>query len=273
MLSEKPWKLVDFLMVVTLLFTLLLGGIFSSLLAALRGDAAMNAQSESVNFTISLCLYGTILALVHMMVRGRGTSWRTAFGFTPARLLSALVTALGVTFIVLPIARYLGTLSVELMDKVHLKAVPQQSVQMLQTNVSAGSRIFLGILAIVIAPVTEEVLFRGILYPFVKQRGYPKAALLGSAILFGALHLNLMTFVPLTFLGLILAWLYDTTDNLAAPIFAHSLFNFDNFLQAVLETLKWNWILIDIATFVIGGCLVGLVILFWQRPGAKITGL
>src|SRR6266480_6172317 len=261
MLSEKPWKLMDFLMAMTLLFTLLLVGIFSSLLAALRGDAAMNVQSESVNFTISLCVYGTMLAVVHMIVRGRGTSWRTAFGFTPARLLSALVTALGVTFIVLPIARYLGTLSVELMDKVHLKAVPQQSVQMLQTNVSAGSRIFLGILAIVIAPVTEEVLFRGILYPFVKQRGYPKAALLGSAILFGALHLNLMTFVPLTFLGLILAWLYDSTDNLIAPIFAHSLFNLDNFLQA---TLNWKWIVIDLATFALGACLVGLVILFRQ---------
>ena len=260
-------------MAMTLLFTLLLAGIGSSLLAASGGaDAAMNAHSEAVNFAISLCVYGTMLALVHMIVRGRGTSWRAAFGFTPAGLLSALVMALGVTFIVLPIARYLGTLSVDLMEKVHWKAVPQQSVQMLQNNGSAGTRIFLGVLAIVVAPVTEEVLFRGILYPYVKQLGYPRAALFGSAILFGALHLNLMTFVPLTFLGLILAWLYDATDNLAAPIFAHSLFNFDNFLQAVLKTLDWNWIFIDFATFFIGGGLVGVVILFRQARGAKTDG-
>jgi len=70
-----------------------------------------------------------------------------------------------------------------------------------------------------------------------------------------------MTFVPLTFLGLILAWLYDSTDNLIAPIFAHSLFNLDNFLQA---TLNWKWIVIDLATFALGACLVGLVILFRQ---------
>ena len=100
---------------------------------------------------------------------------------------------------------------------------------MLQTTVAAGSQVFLAFLAVVVAPVTEELLFRGILYPFIKQRGYPRLALWGTAVLFGALHLNLMTFIPLTFLGLVLAWLYDTTDNLLAPIFAHSLFNTANF--------------------------------------------
>src|SRR6266480_53374 len=261
MLSEKPWKPMDFLMVVTLLFTLLLGGIFANLLASARADVSVDAGSQVVNFAVSLCLYGTILALVHLMVRARGASWRTAFGFRSTRQFSALLMAMGVTFIVLPIARCLKTLSVALMDRIHLKAVPQQAVQMLQTDVSVGSQVFLGVLAILVAPLTEEILFRGILYPFVKQRGYPKAALLGSAILFGALHLNLMTFVPLTFLGLILAWLYDSTDNLVAPIFAHSLFNLDNFLQA---TLNWKWIVIDLATFALGACLVGLVILFRQ---------
>jgi membrane protease YdiL (CAAX protease family) len=100
---------------------------------------------------------------------------------------------------------------------------------------AAGPQVFLAFLAVVVAPVTEELLFRGILYPFVKQQGHPGLALWGTAILFGALHLNLMTFVPLTFLGLVLAWLYDTTDNLLAPIFGHSLFNLANFFRAIWE--------------------------------------
>src|SRR5256885_13422519 len=109
------------------------------------------------------------------------------------------------------------------MGQCHVEAVPHQSVRMLQTGISLGPEIFLALLAIAIAPVTEELLFRGILYPFIKQRGYPNLALWGTAVLFGALHLNLTTFAPLTFLGVGLAWLYDTTDNLAAPILAHSL--------------------------------------------------
>ena len=236
MLSTKPWKLMDFLTVIVLLSVLLLGGIFSNLLSATAPDVPAQRQNEAVNFAVSLCLYGAILGLVHLIVRTRQTNWPTAFGFTSTRQMSALLLALGVTCIVLPIAWYLlGPLSVKVMEHLGRQAVPQTSVQVLQTSASVGPQIFLAILAVFVAPVTEELLFRGILYPFIKQRGYPNLALWGTAVLFGALHLNLMTFVPLTFLGVVLAWLYDTTDNLAAPIFAHSLFNLANFFRAVWE--------------------------------------
>jgi membrane protease YdiL (CAAX protease family) len=235
MLSARPWKLIDFLVVMALLFMLLVGGIFSNFLAATRGDVALDTQTQAINFAVSLAMYGAIVALVHLMVVGRQSNWGTAFGFTSTRQLAALLMALGITCIVLPIAWYLGDLSAKVMEEFHRKAVPQQSVQVLQTSVSAGPQIFLAILAIVVAPVTEELLFRGILFAFIKQRGYPKLALWGTAVLFGALHLNLMTFIPLTFLGLVLAWLYDATDNLVAPIFAHSLFNLANFIRAVWE--------------------------------------
>ena len=236
MLSTKPRKLMDFLTVIVLLSVLLLGGIFSNLLSATAPDVPAQRQNEAVNFAVSLCLYGAILGLVHLIVRTRQTNWPTAFGFTSTRQMSALLLALGVTCIVLPIAWYLlGPLSVKVMEHLGRRAVPQTSVQVLQTSASVGPQIFLAILAVFVAPVTEELLFRGILYPFIKQRGYPNLALWGTAVLFGALHLNLMTFVPLTFLGVVLAWLYDTTDNLAAPIFAHSLFNLANFFRAVWE--------------------------------------
>ena len=227
---------MDFLTVIVLLSVLLLGGIFSNLLSATAPDVPAQRQNEAVNFAVSLCLYGAILGLVHLIVRTRQTNWPTAFGFTSTRQMSALLLALGVTCIVLPIAWYLlGPLSVKVMEHLGRQAVPQTSVQVLQTSASVGPQIFLAILAVFVAPVTEELLFRGILYPFIKQRGYPNLALWGTAVLFGALHLNLMTFVPLTFLGVVLAWLYDTTDNLAAPIFAHSLFNLANFFRAVWE--------------------------------------
>jgi|SRR5438128_6200909 len=235
MLSEKPWKRMDFLVVTALLSLLLLGGILSHLFSKAPADVPVDVQSQVVSFGITLFLYGAILVLVHLLVRSRGTSWRKAFGFESPRQLSALFLAVGVTFIVLPIAWYLGNLSVGVMERLRLKAVPQPSVQMLQTSASFGPQIFLAILAIVVAPVTEELLFRGILYPFIKQQGYPKLALWGTAVLFGVLHLNLMTFVPLTFLGLVLAWLYETTDDLLAPIFAHGLFNLANFFQVILE--------------------------------------
>ena len=232
MLSEKPWKLTDFLVVMTLLITMLLLAVLSNLLG-MRGST--ETQNPAAGFVVATCLYGSVLVLVHFMVQRHQTSWRVVFGFNSPRPLSALLMAMGIALIILPVAWGLGILSTKLMGQFHVDAVPQQSVRMLQTGIPLGPEIFLALLAIAIAPVTEELLFRGILYPFIKQQGYPKLALWGTSVLFGLLHLNLMTLLPLTFLGLVLAWLYETTDNLTAPILAHSLFNLANFLRAAME--------------------------------------
>ena len=79
-----------------------------------------------------------------------------------------------------------------------------------------------------LAPVAEEFIFRGMLYPFVKQLGWPRLALFGTSFVFAAIHMDAAIFVPLFVLALALTWLYEFTDNLLAPIAAHSLFNTAN---------------------------------------------
>ena len=86
-------------------------------------------------------------------------------------------------------------------------------------------------------PPAEEMLFRGILYPWVKQRGYPRLALFGTSIAFAAIHMNLSIFISLTLLALVLVWLYERTRNLLAPITAHACFNAVNF--AILYASPW----------------------------------
>ncbi len=72
------------------------------------------------------------------------------------------------------------------------------------------------------------MLFRGIIYPAIKQSGFPRAALWGTSLLFALIHLNLANFVPLVVLALMLTWLYERTDNLLASIAAHGTFNAAN---------------------------------------------
>ena len=81
-----------------------------------------------------------------------------------------------------------------------------------------------------LAPVAEEFIFRGVLFPFVKQLGYPKLAWFGVSFLFALIHVNAPTLVPLFVLALVLTWLYQKTDCLLAPIAAHSLFNTANLI-------------------------------------------
>ena len=94
----------------------------------------------------------------------------------------------------------------------------QQAVKVIEQAVSWPSRLALGTMALVLAPAGEELLFRGILYPRIKQAGFPRLALWGTAILFAAVHTNTVLFLPLLVLALALTALYEWSDNLLAPI-------------------------------------------------------
>jgi hypothetical protein len=87
----------------------------------------------------------------------------------------------------------------------------------------------------VIAPVAEEFIFRGMLFPFVRQLGHPRLAWFGVSALFALIHDDRAIFVPLFVLALALTWLYEKTGNLLAPIAAHALFNAANLVLLHFE--------------------------------------
>ncbi len=107
----------------------------------------------------------------------------------------------------------------------------QAAVKLLTDAKSVWTVVYLGVFAVVLAPVAEEFIFRGMLFPFVKQLGFPKLAWFGVSFLFALIHMNAPTFLPLFVFALALTWLYDRTDNLLAPITAHALFNADESMR------------------------------------------
>jgi membrane protease YdiL (CAAX protease family) len=103
--------------------------------------------------------------------------------------------------------------------------VHQPAVEILMSSADWRTTLYFLSLACILAPLWEEITFRGFLYPFLKSKlGLPAAVIL-SALLFAALHVHLPSFVPLTFLGIILALLYERKGSLAYCIMLHSIFN------------------------------------------------
>jgi membrane protease YdiL (CAAX protease family) len=84
--------------------------------------------------------------------------------------------------------------------------------------------------------VAEELLFRGVLFPGIRDLGFPRLAVWGNSLLFAGVHLNLATFLPLLLLARVLTRLYEKTGNLVSCITAHSLFNALNFLLLFLTS-------------------------------------
>ncbi len=88
----------------------------------------------------------------------------------------------------------------------------------------AGLALFI-LVAVVMAPVFEEIVFRGFLFRgFANSWGWWWGALVSSTI-FGLAHLHLDVFVPLAGLGFALAWIYRRTGSLWPCIVLHALFN------------------------------------------------
>lgn len=92
-------------------------------------------------------------------------------------------------------------------------------------------------IACILAPLNEELLFRGAIFRFCRQRFGRAIALLVSGALFGALHRNWASFVPLAVLGAVLALAYERTGDIRVPIVAHGLFNL-NTLVILLSGLN-----------------------------------
>jgi membrane protease YdiL (CAAX protease family) len=206
-----------------------LGCVYGGFLVGAWIQKCAGAEEVSTRQTIisSLSGHGAVIVLVGCMLREHGVGWAEGFGLRN-RLGQAVLLGAVAAGVLFPLTRELDKALVLILERLPgLGVAPevQQAVKVIQQAVFWPSRLALGMMAIVLAPVGEELLFRGIVYVRIKQAGFPRLALWGTALVFAAIHVNLVLFVPLLVLALALTALYEWSDNLLAPIVAHSAFN------------------------------------------------
>jgi uncharacterized protein len=109
-----------------------------------------------------------------------------------------------------------------------IKAPPQNLVHLFSETGDLPSLVMLITLAIVVAPLTEELAFRIGLFRWLRGRAPRGVALLLPAFVFAALHGYLSVFGPLVLLAVILALAYEHYGHPAVPILAHALFNLNS---------------------------------------------
>ncbi len=80
-------------------------------------------------------------------------------------------------------------------------------------------------IAVILAPIVEEALFRGILLPVLLQKYRMWVALFASALVFALVHGHFPSLLPLFVLGIGLGAAYMYTGNLLVPICIHAVFN------------------------------------------------
>ncbi len=160
--------------------------------------------------------------------------WR-GFGLGRRRLQEILAYALGgwllslcLTGVIFQVTNYLFQLFYEKLPEHAVFTTLQNSA------IPQWMKIMAVLSALLLAPVGEELFFRGILQTALKKAIPPQSgsmrhrwlAILITAALFGLMHYNVPQHVPpLIVFGFILGFLYERSGSLYVPILVHILFN------------------------------------------------
>ena len=231
MLSQKPWRAEAVIQLIAALFVSLFFGVLMAEGLRQFGVAAFKSPDSLANVLFgTLSFQGMAWIFLLLFLKWHEVPWRDALGLSVPGQIKILLAAAGFLLVVLPVVLGLQQLSAIALERLGWPPEDQQAVELFAHAKSLWMRGYLALFAVVIAPVAEEFIFRGILFPFIKQLGWPKLAWMGVSFLFALIHLNAPTFLPLFVFALALTWLYERTDRLIAPIFAHSLFNGANLI-------------------------------------------
>ena len=97
----------------------------------------------------------------------------------------------------------------------------------LENEFDGLTHTFLGAFTIsLLAPVLEEVMFRGAMQGYVTRKlGNPWQAIVIAALVFGVFHMNPVQIVYASLFGFVLGWIYYRTGSLMSVIVGHVLNN------------------------------------------------
>jgi uncharacterized protein len=211
-------------------FLMIAGGLVAGLVAgaiSARWNLAEDTRTivGSAAFQLGLLIAPALLPFFRTPPATRPLSRSTAFG-------SGLATFL----IALPIVTLVNLLWLQFLKVTGLPTEQQDLLRMFSDADEPALIILLVVLATLVAPVTEELLFRAIFFRYLRTRIPRWLALVVPGTIFAALHVNwptlegLPSLVPLITLAVIFSIAYERTGKITTAMVAHGLFNLHTIL-------------------------------------------
>ena len=220
-LTEVPWRAREAFLIV--LLALVTGGFFTMLAVTATEDETLAALMAT------LLIEASLGAWVFLWVKLRHRAGVAQLGFRPKRgdigsgALAALI-GLGVGA---AITQIVLTLANNVIDK------PVETPQQLP-EIQHGTELFLaGIAVVIVAPIAEELFFRGFLYQAFRRWRGPTQAMFISAFVFSLAHISPVIMPSIFALGVILAYLFEKRGSVVATIAAHMAYNLIGFIIIV----------------------------------------
>ena len=174
------------------------------------------SDHPAVGSLISVVAFGLILM---RGLKRANTSFREICPLVPVRLsllFPMALTVIGTSILLSEIDNFLRT----------FLPPPAWFDELFRSLLSGEISLWGSILSlVVVAPLTEELLVRGLILRGFLSHYSTRKAILASAIFFGVFHLNPWQFIGATALGILFAWWFIETRSMLPCFFGHALAN------------------------------------------------
>ncbi|WP_426391691.1 CPBP family intramembrane glutamic endopeptidase [Variovorax sp. R-27] len=194
--------------------------------AALRdANGWLELNTMQIGVLAAVLGNGCVFAVV---MHAQKLTYRELFHQSPASAGAVLMLVVPPVLLLVPALLLTITSALNLL----MRVVPLSAWEESMFSRMADGSIAAVLAVCVLAPLLEEMLFRGIVLRGFLQR-YPRGqAIFMSALFFGAAHMNIYQFVVGFVMGTVLAWLYERTRSLIPCIALHAAYNTTTLLLA-----------------------------------------
>jgi len=195
-------------------------------LFALNAAAASSYTGKMVLGSRELIANGLISAAVFLFVAAflkvRGLNVSTLAGFARLGFGRTLVTGIVLLFAAYPLIFVADLLSQRVLGGSTSK---QGIVELFNESQTIQQRVLIIVLAVVIAPMVEEFVFRFYLYGVIRRYVGRFAGLAVNSMLFAAVHGHIPSATPLFVLGACFTLAYEWSGSILVAMTMHALFN------------------------------------------------
>jgi len=203
----------------------LMGGIglyfLASLVLGFFIDEINLTTTLLISFLNFLCLAGSVYLFG---ILRKKISWQSLGIFPPKNVLQYALIGGGLAVAILPLRFLVGAIGLWVENLVYGDI---SSLNLREDILSVGFDTWYGIVLMVVgvgilAPIAEELFFRGLLYDWFRQKTGVVGGMLISSLLFGLAHYDSLAVVGSSFvMGLAMAFAVEKTRSLWISIFMH----------------------------------------------------
>ncbi len=171
---------------------------------------------------LSVAIYLVLILMLAGFLALRGANLAELFGFNKLPAGKSLLAAAGFLLAAYPLLALAGGIGQVVAGE---GQEVQGIVQFFVSNENTGERMLVIFMAVVVAPVVEEFIFRGYFYGTLKARIGMLPAMLLSGLVFSVVHAHVPSLGVFLLLSICLVIAFELTGSLLVPMAMHAIFN------------------------------------------------